>query len=306
MSSEDSNKRPRNYYVDYTNKKFGYNSKNSGRFSGGAKQSRFKSTPDMSFGNRGFLITAFDEFKSYLEMRNIFEEYFESIYKEQIQNTVVAQGEQDKNAPTTVEEELESELKRLRKTKPFKQLKTQCRKSLFLNILDGFEYIDPVKIVDRLFNDLEEKRLLKTSNTFKVLPVLDTFRNSKTCAQKSIENQLSTRYKDETRPIKYFIEFQSRGNYKLDSDEKMDMIKAVAETISQIKPEWTVSRETADYMIILTAFKNVCCLSIVNDYFKRRKYNIAELCKGSGDCQSDKPQEDESSSQVKCSSDEEE
>lgn len=269
--SQSLDKKPKSYYVDYTKKRFDRSSRSDRTHGEG---SRFKSTPDLGFGNQGFLITAFDEVKCYLEMRHLFEEYFDLMYNDKTR----LENKQVSDANRTEEDDLEAELKDLRKKRPFKQVKTHCRNSLFINICDGYSYIDPVAIVDKLFSDLNEKKELRTSNTFKVLPVLDTFRGSASCAQESISAILKSRFA-ESDAKNYFIEFQSRGNYKLKPEEKKEMIEAVADTISKVKPDWKVSRDNADYMIILVAFRNVCCLSIVGEYFQRRKYNITEFCK---------------------------
>lgn len=270
------NKKPKSYYVDYSKRRFDRSSKNDKPSGEG---SRFKSTPDLGFGHQGFLITAFDEVKCYLEMRHLFEEYFDIMYndKRRIENQKDAELNSD-NPKITEEDDLEAELKDLRRKKPFKQVKTHCRNSLFINICDGYKYVDPIAIVDKLFVELAEKKELRTSNTFKVLPILDTFRGNASSAQESISAILNSRFAKSDQK-KYFIEFQSRGNYKLNPEDKKEMIEAVAETISKVKPDWKVSRDQADYMVILVAFRHVCCLSIVGDYFQRRKYNITEFCK---------------------------
>lgn len=265
-----SEKKPKNYYVDYSKR----NSKFGNRRDGGPGNSRYKQAPDITFGHRGFLITTVDEVKSYLEMRNIFEGYFELLYKPKDDN------EPCEKKNTITEDEVESELTQLRATKPFKQLKTHCRNTVFINITKEFSYVDPLNIVNKFFEELEEKRQVRTGNTFKVLPILDTFRNTVSCAKESIKSVLEneTSFQEEG-PKKYFIEFQSRGNHKLENDDKQKMIEGVAEAITSTKPSWTVSREDADYIVILVSLKNVCCLSIVKDYFKRCKYNLIELCK---------------------------
>lgn len=271
---ESVGRKPRNHYVDYTRggyNKFGRN-RRQGNSSGFSNNSRYREAPDISFGNRGFLITSVDEVKSYLEMRNIFEEYFEILYAK-------PENEQTGDKITTTEDELETELKSLRKNRPFKQVKTHCRNSIFINITKDFSYIDPIKIVDAFFDSLEERRELRTSNTYKVLPILDTFRNSVAWAKESISALLGSVFKEETGPKKYFIEFQTRGNYKLEQDDRQKMIEGVADTVAEVKPEWSVNRDGADYIIVLTALKNVCCVSILRDYFKRSKYNVTEFCK---------------------------
>lgn len=280
MDSQRSDRKPRNYYVDYSKRGGRYGNNRRGGYnnpSGGSNNARFKETPEISFGHKGFLITSIDEVKSYLEMRNIFEGYFETLYKANEEGTTTTKTTNDDNK--TTEDELESELKQLRVTRPFKQLKTHCRNSIFINIdINNFAQIDPIKIVDQFFDELMEKREIRTSNTFKVLPVIDTFRNSPACAKQSISNVFENSFKDEGER-KFFIEFQTRGNYKLNPEDKMKMIEVVADTITELRPQWSVDREKADYIISLVALRNVCCLSILKDYFKRSKYNVVELCK---------------------------
>lgn len=271
MEPQKSDRKPRNYYVDYTKRHNKFGNKKYGSATAGSNNARFKETPDIGFGNKGFLITSVDEVKSYLEMRNILESYFEELYKDRQQ---VADDKKD----LSTEDELESELKQLRIARPFKQVKTHCRNSIFINIVSHFSYVDPVVIVDRFFDELIERCQVRTSNSFKVLPIIDTFRNNLSSAKESIANIFANSFKDEG-PKKYFIEFQTRGNYKLNPDDKQKMIEGVADTVSELRPEWSVSRENADYIISLISLKNVCCLAILKDYFKRSKYNVMELSK---------------------------
>lgn len=277
MSPNDSQdtrgRKPRNYYVDYT--KAGINNKDRRRAHtrGSAGNSRFKETPDVTFGHRGFLITSVDEVKSYLEMRNILEDYHEQLYTKK--DNV---DDQTMKALST-EDELESELKALRKNRPFKQVKTHCRNTLFINIVPDFSYIDPSLIVDRFFNELAANRQVKTSNTYKVLPIFDTFRSSVACIKESLSNLIKNKFMDGDDSRKYFIEFQSRGNFKLSPDDKQKMIEGIADTLTELKPNWSVDRDNCDYMIVLIALKNVSCISIVQNYFSRSKYNVVEFCK---------------------------
>lgn len=265
--NQDRGRKPRSYYVDYT--KHG-NNRRRGITTGFSNKSRYKDTPDVSFGQRGFLITSVDEVKSYLEMRNIFEEYFEDLYSPE---------ETREDDPKTIDDEIETQLDRLRKNRPFKQVKTHCRNTLFLNIMNEFSNVDPIEIVDKFFNNMAEKREMRCSNTFKVLPILDTFRNSVACAKESIANLLESKFKEDKGPKKYFIEFQSRGNYKMNPEDKQKMIEGVADTFTELRPDWSVDRENSDYMIVLVALKNVCCVTFLRDYFKRNKYNVVEFCK---------------------------
>lgn len=229
-----------------------------------------RSQPSALWGLTGFLITSVDEVKSYFEMRNIFEEYYEQIYKV---------NDSKPKEETSVEDDLESELERLRKDRPFRQVNTHCKNSVFINIIKEFSHVDPVAIVDKFFLELVEKREPKTSNTFKVLPILDTFRNSESCARESVQNILKTRFENDSEPRKYFIEFQARGNYKLNPEDKQKIVEGVADTVTKVKTNWTVDRENADYILVLVSLKNVCCVTFLKDYFKRRKYNVIELYK---------------------------
>jgi len=263
-------RKPRNYYVDYTK---GIRPRGKQYDNAKSNNCRYRETPDIAFGHRGFLITSMDEVKSYLEMRNILEDYFEQLHKNDTEKSVVLSANQ------SIEDDFEAELKHLQKVRPFKQVKTHCRNTLFINIVEGFPDVDPVKIVDTFFDDMAARREMRSSNTFKVLPILDTFRNSVACAKESVGNLIKTRLADSSGPQKYFIEFQSRGNYKMCPEDKQKMIEEVANTIGSLKPEWTVSRDGADFMVVLVALKNVCCVSFLRDYFRRCKYNVIEYCK---------------------------
>lgn len=269
-----SDRKPRNYYVDYT-KQRNIGGRPHSRYSE-SNNARYKQVPEFdSGGNRGFIITAVDEVKCYLEIRNVLEQYFNELYHDRLDQP---NGAQDKKKDLSTEEELEAELTHLRITRPFKQVKTHCRNAIFLNIVESFDHVDPVALVDRFFDDLEQKRTIKTSNTCKILPVLDTFRNNVASAKESIVKILNANYSNQSGK-KYFIEIQTRGNYKLETDDKQRMVEGVAEAVHEARPDWEVSRENADYIIHLTALRNICCLSILKDYFKRSKYNVIEFCK---------------------------
>lgn len=273
MESEKTDRKPKNYYNDYSRRRGNGRPYSRRGPSNESNNSRFKQTPEFDQGgNRGFIITAVDEVKSYLEMRNVLEQYFHELYDSRQES-----DNQDKKELST-EDELESELKHLRFTRPFKQIKTHCRNAIFLNIVDDFSHVDPIKLLDSFFDELEQKRTIKTSNTCRVLPVLDTFRNNVASAKQSVIKILDSRFPGEESK-KYFIEFQSRGNYKLESEDKQRMVEGVAEAVHEARPSWEVSRDNADYIIALTALRNICCLSILKDYFKRSKYNVIEFCK---------------------------
>lgn len=271
MSSQD--KKPRSYYVDYTKtRRSGNNKRGPQAGGGGTNNARFREAPDFGQGGqRGFLITSVDEVKSYLEMRNVLEQYYHELYdthdkKESLEKDL------------TTEDELESELKHLRITRPFKQIRTHCKNSIFLNIVTNFEHVDPVLIIDRFFDEMAEKQTIRTCNTFKVLPILDTFKNNVASAKEAITKLLDERFQGQEAK-NYFIEFQTRGNYKLESEDKQRMIEGVAEAVAQSRPNWQVNRENVHYMIVLVALKNICCLSVVQNYFKRSKYNVIGFCK---------------------------
>lgn len=270
-TNDFKNKKPRNYYVDYSKRGTRGRGPGAGNTS---NNSRFKDTPELGYGNKGFFITSIDEVKSYLEMRNLLETYVELLYKKTA-NT----NDDVERLGSACDDELEAELSQLRNSRPLKQVKTHCRNSLFINITRDHKHINPLEVVDKIFEDFEKERVLKTSNTFKLVPILDTFRTNVSCAKESISNLLHSMFNDETKPLKFFIEFQSRGNFKLNPEDKQKMIEGIAETVSQLKPEWSVNREEADVMIILVALRSVCCISLLRHYFKRSKYNIEEFCK---------------------------
>jgi len=271
--TQKSDKKPKSYYVDYSRRTNSHGSKRPHSFRGPvpSNNARYKEVPDIGYGHRGFLITSVDEVKSYLEMKNILVDYYRELYE---RKDKVDPSEED----LSVEDAIESELKQLRVSRPFKQVKTHCRNTVFINILPDFSHIDPVAIVDRFFDELEDKKQIRTTNTNRVLPILDTCRNSISAVKDSITSILSQHFQGDEEK-NYFIELQSRGNYKLESDEKQKMVEGVADTITSLRPSWKVSRDKAHYLVVLVLLKNVCCCTIVEKYFQRSKYNVIEFCK---------------------------
>lgn len=266
MSSQD--RKPKSYYVDYTRQR-----NRRGRGGGSTNNARFREVPEFGQGgHKGFIITSIDEVKSYFEMRNVLEGYYHDLYDKPVE-----QQNDDKAKHQTTEDELESELRGLRLSKPFKQIKTHCKNSIFLNITDKFSHVNPVPIVNRFFDQMAEERTNRTSNTYKVLPVFDSFRNNVASAKEAIKKVLSNNFLDDDRS--YFIEFQTRGNYKLESEDKQRMIEGVAEAVAESRTNWRVNRDNVDYMIVLVALRDICCLSVVEKYFQRSKYNVVEFCK---------------------------
>lgn len=268
-------RKPKKYYMNYQPKD---QRGHKPRQIGGTLQSHFKTTPEASSGLRGFLITStsFNEIKCYLEMREILQSYHDQLYGEdEVQPTP------SKNDCDCIEDEIQAELGKLKLMRPFKQVRTQCKQVIFITIQPEFANVDPIAIVDKFFDDIVQQKELKTFKTFKLYPVITTF-SSKPSAAKTAVIEFLKSVADDGQEQKFFIELQSRGNFKLDQDSKQKIIEAAADGVTNIRPKWIVSRTDADLIISITALKNICCLSVLKQYFDRCKYNVVELSKKIG------------------------
>lgn len=291
---DQQRKKPKNYYVDYSQKsrhgRGHYNSSNSGN------NSKYKDTPDLVVGQKGFLVTSISgyEVKCYMEMRQLLEDYYQYLYTSQSKPDSYGTAETTTENPSgtgaigknDTDDDLESELTELRQAnRHFRQVKTHCKNVIFIKLNEECQNIDQDVIVQRLFEDIKEKKEQKTKYTFKIFPITTTFKTSVTGAKdavKSIMNEMfsvDSRHAYSKKDVRYFIEIQVRGSYKMDQDQRMKIIEGVAETITELKPSWKVDRDNADLMLVIIALKELCCATFLMDYFKLQKYNILEYYK---------------------------
>ncbi|KAF2076511.1 hypothetical protein CYY_002189 [Polysphondylium violaceum] len=131
--------------------------------------------------------------------------------------------------------------------------------------------IDPIDIVNRICLDVEKDKLVKTKEITRVIPILKTCHVSQITPE--IKLLIDKYFKNNNNQIiKYKIEFKSRNNSKI---HKMDYIQEIAKTMDPSKHK--VDLVNPDLTIIVEIINFFCALSIVSNFEKCKKFNLANL-----------------------------
>lgn len=223
-------------------------------------------------GSKGFLITCRRgrERNCKDELRQLFEEWAETHSS--------AAAEEDENEEfENVEEELESELAKLKNTKRekmFSFIDTGVDCIVFSKIKPS---IDPVFFLHSLLSEMQSKGLKKTRYTSRILPVQDTCLGKLDDILEMSKRLIESFCASQNDSITYSIVSSVRNNQAV---KKNDIISQVA---SLVPAHHKVNLTAPDHCIIIEVVNLVCCISIVSDYFKLKKYNVDMLIEEKAD-----------------------
>lgn len=78
-------------------------------------------------------------------------------------------------------------------------------------------------------------------------------------------------YFNDDKPTEYAIMIKIRNNSKMD---RMEIIKGIANIVGE---KHKVNLTNPKLFIIVEIFKTICGMSVVEDYFKYKKFNLEEI-----------------------------
>ncbi|GLB40252.1 putative THUMP [Lyophyllum shimeji] len=134
--------------------------------------------------------------------------------------------------------------------------------------------IDPVKLVTRIVEDVEATGVVRSRCIHRLVPV------SGSCGANLPEIQALCRTIVEpffaqhpNKTFKYKIELRVRNHSVI---SRPDLIQHIAQCV----PEGhTVELTDPEIFILVEVFKNVCGISVVEDYYAHQKFNMTEIAK---------------------------
>ncbi|RWS24503.1 THUMP domain-containing protein 1-like isoform X1 [Leptotrombidium deliense] len=221
---------------------------------------RKKWSNPLTEGVKGFLFTCnAKEAECVREGYNILDEYYEALYTKHNQ---VDNGED-------IAKQLEDEINEMKsKRKVFYQLGTNCRNLVFVQ---SPEEVDPLAISNQLISDIRTQKSAKTRHLLRFIPVLGTCKASVPSIETAVRELLKTR----SDPFcDYMVMCKVRNN---DDTCSTHLIEVIANIVKQEKPQWRVKLSDPKLTINADVVCKVCCLSILPDFFKNKKYNLIEL-----------------------------
>ena len=255
------------------------------------KSKKYEAGRVLKEGMTGFLLTCNNREKEAVrEAYNLLNQYADCLFgperKTEEKEDVLDCDDID-SALDKEKESLQSEAAEDRAERRFQQVESGANNCIFIKTsLDK-----PDQLVDNIVTDIIQSKTQKSRFILRLLPILGTCKAYEKNMEEMAENVLSSSLKTISGTT-YSVLFKTRNNNQVKRDDVFRIIGSVMR--SQTQP-WTVELDDPDICIVVEIIRTVCCLGIVTDFYKKKKYNLVELVK---DCSSsskeiDQPTEEE-------------
>ena len=217
-------------------------------------------------GMKGVLISCFRKRESscVLEVYNLFEQYFDSLgYSDQSLEFL---------ATDSIENKIEKELQELRS----KNKKTKRFLNISMGDLECLVFIKtssqliPSQFVTKILTDSMENGIKKTRYCQRLIPIDATCYANINDLKKTFEAFVEQYFPSSGDSKTYCLCIESRFNSSL---HKEAIIKELTFMVPSI---YKVSFDNSQLTIVIQIFKNICGISVLEDYHKFKKFNIQQ------------------------------
>ena len=245
------------------------------------KTKKYEAGRVLKEGMTGFLLTCNNREKEAVrEAYNILNEYADILYgtesKDEDKKEDILDCDDIDSALDKEKESLQSERNAEKKERRFQQVESGANNCIFIKT----SVETPDRLVENILSDMRETKTQKSRFILRLLPILGTCKAYEKNIEEMASNILSVNLT--TLPgSSYSVLFKTRNNNQVKRDDIFRIIGSVMR--SQTQP-WTVDLEEPDICVVVEIIRTVCCLGIVTDFYKKKKYNLLELVK---DCSSE-------------------
>ncbi|XP_057698537.1 THUMP domain-containing protein 1 [Corythoichthys intestinalis] len=242
---------------------------------------RWRGSRELEVGMQGILITCnMNQRKCTAEAFNLLSEYADQLYgPEKFEEDPKGCNGEEENAEEEeedVEEALKKEVAQLRanggrQERRFQALESGANNVIFIRTRN----LESDRLVHHILSDLHATKKKKTRVILRMLPVTGTCKAFPEDMIKYLTTFLEPWFK-KPNCATYQIAFKARNN---SHNKRDDVIKAIAGLVGKLNPKNKVDLTQPDLTIILEVIKSVCCVSVVREYMRYRKYNLQEVVK---------------------------
>ncbi|XP_071132234.1 THUMP domain-containing protein 1-like [Mytilus edulis] len=254
-------KRPKSYYLKCAHKKVSHGN-------------------NLDTDMRGFLVTCNgNEKQAVREMYNLLNEYADKLYGPE-ENTSAADQNNSDNSDSE-DEDLEAAMKKevdaikqvRTKERRFQNTNTKSRNTIFIKtILD-----DPSTLAHTILSDICTNGVQKSRYAIRMLPIAEICKarleDMEACGKALFKKYFETPF---GTGLSYTTVFTRRNNNEISRET---VIPKLGHIIKDFNPLHRVNHVTPDYVILVEIIGKLCCLSVVKDFFKFKKYNLIEASK---------------------------
>nr|XP_031864023.1 uncharacterized protein CI109_000667 [Kwoniella shandongensis]KAA5531095.1 hypothetical protein CI109_000667 [Kwoniella shandongensis] len=183
----------------------------------------------------------------------------------------VAVKEEPDSGDVDFEEMLKRELDTIKgdgKSKRFSLCAHDIICVIYINVLPP---LDPHRLVRHILEQAETTSRCPLRFCKRILPISSTcpatLKQLSDTAATLVKSAFST---PDQKPLKFAIDTNSRNSDKL---ERMSMIQAVAQEVSQLNAGHSVDLKNPDRTILVEVFRNTLGMTVLEDYERFKKYN---------------------------------
>lgn len=151
----------------------------------------------------------------------------------------------------------------------FQQVETNVTNCIFIKTT----LANPNELGVRIVRDIAETKKRKTRLLLRFWPV-DAVCRANVNDIKNAAGQLFDKVFLNAEPTTYSIAFNKRHNNSVD---RMDVIQELAKLVDFKNSAHKVDLKTPKITVVVEVIKGLCCISVLPDYFKLKKYNVHEL-----------------------------
>ncbi|XP_022313473.2 THUMP domain-containing protein 1-like [Crassostrea virginica] len=266
MSERKGKKRPKSYYIKCANKK--------------PKKDVWKLEP----GIKGFLVSCNNNERGAVrDAYNLLNEYADKLYGAEKESS--SMNDEDVSEEEEEEEDIEKAMKKevqeikeaKHELRRFQNTNTKAKNLIFIRTT----LPDPSQLAHAILADLWETQVQKSRFAIRLLPISGTCRAEEDDVKRLGKELFMPIFQTKFGEGYYFsITVKIRNNNGLSRDS---VIPALAGIIMELNPLHRVSHEKPDYVILVEVIQSVCCIGIVKDFIKFRKYNMQEVVKARTD-----------------------
>lgn len=248
-------------------------------------------------GFKGFFCTCnFREKDCVKEMYNLLNEYAGKLYpnEEDVPQERAASVESDERSDSESENEtdigdmLKREVESMKKDsqkslrhKRFQVVETGASNCIFIKT----NLPSPEDLTNAILKDLSTTKVQKTRHVLRLLPIMATCKANlpdiMECAGKLFDKYFLK------EPSTFAVIFNKRFNSSASRDL---IIKELAEMVVLKNGGNKADLKNPRLCIIVEIIKGICLLSVVNNYYSYKKYNLHEICKEDIERESDETQ----------------
>ncbi|XP_043119186.1 THUMP domain-containing protein 1 [Puntigrus tetrazona] len=243
---------------------------------GGYAHKKQRGARELEVGAQGVLVTCnMNERKCTSEAFSLLSEYADALYgPEQPADTQdsLSEEEEEEDAEAALKKEV-SQIKASIKThqQRFCAVESGANNVLFIRT----HGVDPERLVHHILSDLYQTKKRKSRTILRMLPVSGTCKAFSEDMEKFLSVFLERWFRAPQRAT-FQICFKARNS---SHNKREEVINAVAGLVGKLNPLNKVDLTNPELSIIIEIIRTVCCVSVLKDYTRFRKYNLQEVAK---------------------------